>query len=87
MSDLKDETQKMTFNVKEPVDTVFTAVDRVAEIAQITKSPISNQQKIDMGYVFLKKSKPFQSSLLRWDIRPAEEKHEIISKYVSAKSK
>ena len=60
----------MTFNVKEPVDTVFTAVDKVAEIARIANSPLSDQQKIDMGYIILKKAKPFQSSLLKWDIRP-----------------
>ena len=39
LSDLKDETQKMTFNVREPVDTVFTAVDKVAEIKSIANSP------------------------------------------------
>ena len=74
LSDLRDDTQKMTFDVKEPVDTVFTAVDKVAEIARIAQSPITDQQKIDMGYIIMKKAKPFQSSLLKWDIRPAQEK-------------
>ena len=68
--DLKDETPTLTFNVKEPVDTVFTAVNKVAKIALIANSPLSDQQKIDMGYIILKKAKPFQSSLLKWDIRP-----------------
>ena len=74
LSDLKETTQKMKFDVKEPVDTVFTAVDKVAEIARLAKSPVTDQQKIDMGYIILKKAKPSQSSLLKWDTRPVPQK-------------
>ena len=74
LSELKDEAQKMAFDVKEPVDTVFTTVDNIADIAKIAKSPLTEQQKIDMGYIILKKAKPFQSSLLKWDIKPATAK-------------
>ena len=74
LSDLKDRTQKMTFDVKEPVDTVFTVVDKVSEIAKIAKSPLTDQQKIDIGYIILKKANLFQSSLLKWDIRPGAQK-------------
>ena len=49
----------MTFNVKEPVDTLFTAVDKIAKIVRIANSPLSDQQKIDMGYIILKKCKTF----------------------------
>ena len=68
LSDLKDEAQKMTFDVKEPVDTVFSAVHKIIDITRITKLPLSDQQKIDMGYIILKTAKSFQSSLLKWDV-------------------
>ena len=43
LSDLKDKTKKTSFDVKEPLDTVFTVVDNVADIARIAKSPLSDQ--------------------------------------------
>ena len=72
---LKEETQKMIFDVKELVNTVFTAVDKIVNIVRLKKkSPLTEQQKIDMGYIIIKKAKPFQSSILKWDVKPAEEK-------------
>ena len=55
--------------------TIFTAVDKVAGILRVTNSPLYDQQKIDMGHIILKKAKPFQSSLLKWDIRPMADKN------------
>ena len=42
----------MSFDVKEPVDTVFTAVDQIVDISRIANSPLTEQQKIDMGILF-----------------------------------
>ena len=64
----------MSFDVKEPVDTVFTANDKVADIARISKSQLLDQQKWTWDILYLKKAKPFQSSLLKWDIKPTNEK-------------
>ena len=49
-------------------------MNKIVEIARIANAPLIDQQKIDMGYIILKKAKPLQSSLLKWDICPAEEK-------------
>ena len=52
LSDLKDDAQKISFDVREPVDTVFTAVGQIVDISRIANSPLTEQQKIDMGILF-----------------------------------
>ena len=61
LSALKTKLEEMTFELKEPVDTIFTEINDFANIANIVKSPLTEQQKIDIGIIVLTKARPFQS--------------------------
>eukprot|EP00957_Ditylum_brightwellii_P187438 14275366-Ditylum_brightwellii.AAC.1 len=50
---LQDNVKAMHFDPIEPVDTIFSKIDNLADIAELAKDPISEKQKISIGYIIL----------------------------------
>ena len=61
----------MQFSPAEPVDTLITEIDNLAAIADLAGSPISDCQRVDIGYLVLQRCKPFKNSLHDWNACPA----------------
>lgn len=66
-SALKSQVESMTFDPTEPIDTVFTEVDDLANIAESANKPLPDDQKIDMAYIILQNTRKFTSGLREWD--------------------
>ena len=56
----------MQFSPTEPVDTLITDIDDLADLAG---SPLTDRQCVDIGYIILKQSKQFKNSLRNCNAR------------------
>eukprot|EP00957_Ditylum_brightwellii_P143590 10939565-Ditylum_brightwellii.AAC.1 len=61
----------MTFDPAEPVDAINTQINALADLATITRAPITDPQKINYVYLMLQLAGKFNSSLTSWNTRPA----------------
>ena len=68
--DLKQKVETMQFMPQVPVDTMITEVDDLADIADLASLPITDRQRVDMGYIILQCCKPFKKCLCEWNGRP-----------------
>ena len=71
---LTSQVEALTFPPNEPVDTIFTEIDELSTIAELANAPITEQQKINMGYLLLQKVQVYNTSLNKWDQFPVDEK-------------
>ena len=55
---MKDRVQIFSFPITEPVDSIFGAIDDLANLARIAKYPLTEQQKIDFAYLILQHIHP-----------------------------
>ena len=53
----------MAFNPTKPVNVIYTEVDRLVDLTDIAKSPLSEAHKIDLSYIILQKEDEFKSNL------------------------
>eukprot|EP00957_Ditylum_brightwellii_P009790 738395-Ditylum_brightwellii.AAC.1 len=70
LQDLCQNIKTMAFNLTQPVDTIFTHINGLADLATIAKAPKTNPQKINNVYLTLQHVGKFNSSLTSWDARP-----------------
>ena len=68
--DLKHKVETMNFQPTEPVDTLITEIDDLADIAELAGSPITDKQRVDIGYIVLQRCKPFKTGLREWNALP-----------------
>lgn len=57
----------MNLPPNEPVNTLFSEIDKLSTIAELAKAPMSEQQKINMGYLLLQKMHVYSTALTKWD--------------------
>eukprot|EP00957_Ditylum_brightwellii_P175065 13329410-Ditylum_brightwellii.AAC.1 len=67
----------MTFNPAEQVDTIYTQINALADLATIAKAPITEPQKINYIYLTPQCAGKFNSSLASWNARPPVEHTQI----------
>ena len=60
---LKNKVKTMQFSANKPVDTLTTKINDLADIADLAESPISDRQRVDVGYLVLQRCRPFKTSL------------------------
>ena len=60
----------MTFDISQPVDTVFNAIDDLADLAEHAQSSMTPQQMIDLAYVIFAKHHILQQDLRTWNNKP-----------------
>lgn len=59
---LQSRVENLAFPIAEPVDMIFTKIDKLAAIAEIVNSPISQTQKINMAYLLFQKCHLFKNA-------------------------
>ena len=64
---LTSQVEALTFPPNEPVDTIFAEIDELATIAELAKAPMTEQQKINMGYLLLQKAQIYSNALNKWN--------------------
>ena len=64
----------MPFNANEPADTLYQEVDSLANIAENSKLPYSDEQHIDFVNLILQQAIKFKSDLKAWNSKPVAEK-------------
>ena len=64
----------MHYDISQPVDVVFNAIDDLADLAEHALSPMSPQQMIDLAYVIFARQPILQQDLRLWTRRPAPER-------------
>jgi hypothetical protein len=57
----------MAFDISQPVDTVFNAIDDLADLAEHANSTMSPQQMMDLAYVIFAKHPILQQDLRTWN--------------------
>jgi len=64
---LKAQVESLNFPPNEPVDTIFTEIDELATISELARAPMSEQQKIHMGYLLLQNTQVYTNALTKWN--------------------
>ena len=64
---LTSQVEALNFPPNEPVDTIFSEIDELATIAELAKAPMSEQQKINMGYLLLQNTQIYNNALVKWN--------------------
>ncbi len=57
----------MAFDISQPVDTVFNAIDDLADLAEHANSSLTHQQMMDLAYVIFAKHPILQQDLRAWN--------------------
>jgi hypothetical protein len=63
-------TYHMHYDISQPVDTVFNAIEDLTDLAEHANSPLSAQQMIDLAYVIFAKQPILQQDLRLWNRKP-----------------
>ena len=61
-----DDVVTMPYDITEPIDMIFNAVDDLREIAELAGRPYSLIQMVDLGYLVIAKQSIFRSDVRRW---------------------
>ena len=56
----------MVYDISEPIDLIFNAVDDLREIAELATRPYTDIQMVDLGYMVLARQPIFRSDIRRW---------------------
>ena len=60
----------MAYDISTPVDTVFDAIEDLADYAEFAQSPLSPQQMMDLAYMIFSKEPVLQPDLRAWNRLP-----------------
>jgi hypothetical protein len=66
----EQELKDLTYNPKNPIDTVFNAVDDLADFARLGNQPLTDRQVISKAYIIINKTRRFKSSINEWNRKP-----------------
>ena len=61
-----DAVATMPYDIVEPIDTIFDAVDDLREIAELANRPYTATQMVDLGYIVVSQLPLFRSDVRRW---------------------
>ena len=68
--ELKNKVENIQFSPQEPVNTLMTEIDNLADITDLATSAITDRQRLDMGYIILQRCKQYKTGLKEWNERP-----------------
>ena len=60
----------LTYNTAQPVDIIFNAIDKFADLCDIQGDPLTDRRKCQFAYVIFQKSRAFLDSLKKWNAKP-----------------
>ena len=67
-----DNVEKIEYNLEEPTDIIFDAVEDLLEIGELSGRPYSAQQIFDLGCIILSKNRIFRSDIRKWVRKPED---------------
>eukprot|EP00957_Ditylum_brightwellii_P211195 15365875-Ditylum_brightwellii.AAC.1 len=70
LQELCQHVKNITLDPSEPVDTIYTQINTLSDLATIAKAPITDPQKINYVYLTLHRAGKFNSSLTLWNTKP-----------------
>eukprot|EP00957_Ditylum_brightwellii_P201461 15325758-Ditylum_brightwellii.AAC.1 len=53
LHNLRTQVENMSYDIREPVDNIFTDIEGLEDIAKLAKDPITKQQMINIVYLIL----------------------------------
>jgi hypothetical protein len=68
--DKSEELRRLTYNPNEPIDNIFTAVDDLADFAELARTNISMRQCVSRAYLILNKSGRLKEAIKEWNRKP-----------------
>ena len=66
----KMEVETFTFNLSDPVDTIWNKIEDLAELAKLTLRPFTEQQLADFAFIVINKQRAFREDVRAWMRRP-----------------
>ena len=69
-----DETIKLTYQVSDPIDVIFNAVEDLCEIADLSGSPYTATQQVNIGFLIVSKQRILRSDVRKWMRKPQADK-------------
>jgi hypothetical protein len=75
LEDRETELKAMTYNPKTPIDTVFNAVDDLADFASLGMQPLTEGQIIAKAYIIINNTRRFKLPINEWNRKPAADKN------------
>jgi hypothetical protein len=67
LENCEQELKDMVYNPKYPIDTVFNAVDDLADFAKLGNQPLTNRQIQTKAYIIINKTRRFKNSINEWN--------------------
>ena len=65
-----DSTLKMSYNISDPINDIFNAVEDLCEIAELANDPYSERQQVKIGFLILNRQPIFHSDIRKWMGKP-----------------
>jgi hypothetical protein len=62
--------RQMTYDPNQPIDNIFTAVDELADFAELARNNITQRQCVSRAYLILNKSGKLKEAIREWNRKP-----------------
>ena len=72
-----DNMARLTYDVSEPIDIIFNAIEDLYKIADLAGCPYYPRQQVNIGYLILQKQPIFRSDVRTWMRKPTVEKNMV----------
>jgi hypothetical protein len=67
LEDQEQELKNVSYSPKHPIDTVFNAVDNLADFASLDLQPLTDRQIISKAYIIINKTRRFKTPINEWN--------------------
>jgi hypothetical protein len=65
--DKSEELRQMTYDPSQPIDNIFTAVNELADFAELARNNITQRQCVSRAYLILNKSGKLKEAITEWN--------------------
>ena len=69
LQDREIDVSRMTYSPFQPVDIIFTALDDLADFAELDGAPITERQIVQKAYLLLNRTQRFKEPIREWNRR------------------
>eukprot|EP00957_Ditylum_brightwellii_P112042 8543527-Ditylum_brightwellii.AAC.2 len=74
LQDLHTQVENLSYNIREPVDNIFTELEDLEDISKVAKDPITKKQMISIAYLILQKMRKYHTDLKGWNRKAQHQK-------------
>ena len=81
----KTEVETLTFNLSDPIDTIWNKIEDLAELAELALRPFSDQQLTDFAFIIINKQRAFRDDVRQWmRLNPIQQTYAALKLHFSA---